>query len=113
MFGFVLELGDVAEAILQAVGDLAPAGRGLVAVFLGEGGLHHGVDHRLLALLSRAQEDCSGSEDGNVATPRPGDLGGGGLEALRGVADHKLHTALGVRGEGMSGIVDAVMMSID
>ena len=51
-----LELGDIAEPVAQAVGDLAPAGMGLVAVGLGEDGLHHGADHRLVGLAHAGQQ---------------------------------------------------------
>ena len=66
------QLGDVAEPLAQAVGDLTPAGMGLVAVGLGEDGLHHGADHRLaghahegeqVALEMRAAALPAGAED--------------------------------------------------
>jgi hypothetical protein len=53
--GSLHQLGDTPEPIAQAVGDLAPAGMGLVAVLLGEDGLHHRADHRLVGLADAGE----------------------------------------------------------
>jgi len=56
VLGLVHQLGHVTEPVAQAVSDLAPAGMGLVAVGLGENGLHHGADHRLVGLAHAGQQ---------------------------------------------------------
>ena len=56
MFGLVHQYGHIPEPLTQAVGDLAPAGMGLVAVGLGEDGLHHSADHRLVGLAHPRQK---------------------------------------------------------
>ena len=98
MLGLVHEFCDIAEPLTQAVGDLTPAGMGLVAVGLSEDGLYHGADHRLVGLAHAGQQIAL---EMHAAALPPGaqDLACGGLQALMGVADHQLHAPQAASGQ--------------
>ena len=99
MLSLVHQFGDVAEPLAQAVGDLAPAGMGLVGVGLGEDGLHHRADHPLVGLAQAGQQIALKMHAAALPSGTQ-DLACGGLQALVGVADHQLNTAQAAAREG-------------
>jgi hypothetical protein len=92
VLGLIHQLGHVAEPLPQVVGDLTPAGMGLIMLLLGANVLHNCADHRLVGLAHPGQQVAL---EMHAATLPSGaqDLPGSGLPAFMGVADHQLPAA--------------------
>ena len=100
--GSLHQLGDIPGPLPQAVGDLAPAGMSLIAILLGEDGLHDRTDHRLVGFAHARQEVASKMHPAALP-PGAENLACSGLQALMGVADHHLHAPQPTAREGARG----------